>query len=353
MIRIGFDVLQLGAMCALLCGAMYGTTISPNLVPNGGFETGVEKWAWSQWRGLPAPGGLDTENAFKGQACYRLSLPGEARERFINSHTFAVPEKRNFEFSITLACENVPKNALTVQILQWGTEKTEKPHPQGWVCVPANHGDGDVVKTGGTHPWKTFTVKIPAAVIKPSTKKLSVYIRHKAAGIGVAWADAVSLIATGAGAPAQPAAPSKPEAKAAKPEAKAAKPEVEKKTGSDRNLLPGDTSFETGSGGWRGASADTATASHGSRSLILAEAKTCRSPKYYGLIKADTPYSFSFSAMTDQPRIDIMVDLWHLRYKIMKRKTFRLSREWRRFTVPVPPQTVDRNFYAVITRQGA
>ena len=166
---------------------------SANLIPNGGFEEGTKGWYWEQWRGKKEPGYLDRKNAYKGQCCYRMVVPGQFGERRINTGASPIKPGYDYEFSLALSCTGVPKNTATIRILQWGTEKTREVKPQGWVTTRPGNGKAELIKTGGTHDWKEFKVRIPAASIKASTKKLSVYINRREVGLGLLGIDEVAL----------------------------------------------------------------------------------------------------------------------------------------------------------------
>lgn len=312
-----------------------------DLIKNGGFEEGAQGWGWEQWAGKPEPGSIDTAKAFSGKASYRLSMPGIDGERWISCGSAPLSSIADYDFKIAIACENVPTDAVRVQILQYGTEKDPgKVEPQGWLWFGPNN-DGNIVKTGGTHDWKEFKVRIPASAIKPTTKKLSVYIRHREIGIGTAWFDALllSLVpGTETAAVVQAVAESKPAAPKSVPPQKG-------------NLLSGDTSFETGVDDWK----DTVSTEGGTSSaycLSLPEhAASTRSPNYYDVIRPGTAYTVSFDARSDPP-MSVIVDVWHTSYYIMKRKTIQLTPQWTRFSFEVPPQKEKHSLFIVFQKEG-
>lgn len=233
-----------------------------NLVTNGGFENGVEGWGWEQWRGRVEPGYLDDMDVHNGKSCYRMTLPGEPGMRFITIGTRDMDSGSDYEFSIALSCDNMPENAAIVRILQYGEG------PQGWVEIPPGSGVSELVVTGGTHDWEEFRIRIPASSIKPGTNRFSVFIYHELAGVGVLGVDDVTLKQMTTVDRGEPATEPKEEPEL-KEEPKLQKPQQEMDI-SDVNLLPGDTSFETGSCGWKGIVDPTASA-HGDQSLLLSE----------------------------------------------------------------------------------
>ena len=310
-----------------------------NLVTNGGFENGVKGWGWEQWRGRVEPGHLDNADTHNGRSCYRMTLPGEPGMRFINVSARNIDPGSDYEFSIALCCDNMPENAAIVRILQYGEGA------QGWVEAVPGSGVSELVTTGGTHDWKEFGVRIPAKSIKPDTNRFSIFIYHELAGVGVLGVDDVSLTHVATVDEGESTKEPKEEAQPQKPQQEMDIP--------DTNLLPGDTSYETGSCGWKGI-VDPTTSAYGNQSLLLSEeSQEHRSSKYYEMIEPGRSYTLSFYARTDKPRLDIIVDVWHLRYSIMKRQNFSLSDEWKRYFMEIPPQDQMRGFYIAIEKKGS
>ena len=241
-----------------------------NLVTNGGFEDGSKGWGWEQWRGKMEPGYLDDADIHNGKSCYRLTLPGEPGMRFISISARNINSKSDYEFGIALSCINVPEDAAIVRILQYETK------PQGWVEIPPGSGVSELVVTGGTHDWKEFRIRIPSKSIKPSTNRFSIYIYHELAGVGVLGIDDVSLTQVTTVDKDESAIEPKEEPQLQKPQQEMDIPDI--------NLLPDDTSFETGSCGWKGI-VDPTTSAYGDQSLLLSEeSQKHSSSKYYEMI---------------------------------------------------------------------
>jgi hypothetical protein len=310
-----------------------------SLVTNGGFENGVKGWGWEQWRGRAEPGYLDDAGAHNGRSCYRLTLPGEPGMRFITVSARDIDSGSDYEFSIALSCVDVPEDAAIVRILQYETK------PQGWVEIPPGSGVSELVVTGGTHDWKEFRIRIPSKSIKPGTNRFSIFIYHELAGVGALGVDDVSLIQVATVDKDESITETREELQPQKPQQEVDMPDI--------NLFPGDTSFETGSCGWKGI-VDPTTSTHGDQSLLLSEeSQEHSSSKYYEMIEPGRSYTLSFYAKTDKPKLDIMVDVWHLRYSIMKRQSFNLSDEWKRYYMEIPTQDQMRGFYIAIEKKGS
>gem|GEM_PF-2103399 len=71
------------------------------------------------------------------------------------------------------------------------------------------------------------------------------------------------------------------------------------------------------------------------------------------MIEPGRSYTLSFYAKTGKPKLDIIVDVWHLRYSIMKRQILSLSDEWKRYYMEIPPQDQMRGFYIAIEKKGS
>ncbi|MEK6797247.1 MAG: sugar-binding protein [Spirochaetota bacterium] len=329
------------AVCALLVPILLFA--EPELIKNSGFEEGAQGWSWEQWAGKPEPGGIDTKKNFSGTSSYRLSMPGIDGERWISGGGIVLAAIADYEFTIAIACENVPRDAVRVQVLQYGTEKDAgKVEPQGWLWFGPNN-DGNIVKTGGSHDWKEFKVRIPSSAIKPTTKKLGIYIRHREIGIGTAWIDALSLSMV----PGTETA--KIEQLVTETKTASAPKNEAPQTG---NLLSGDTSFETGTDDWKD-SASSEGGTSGKYCLALpARAVSTRSPNYYDVIRPGTTYTVSFDAKSDVP-LSVIVDVWHTSYFIMKRETVQLSPQWKRYSFEVPAQKEKHSLYIVFQKEGS
>ncbi|MBN2449771.1 MAG: hypothetical protein JXR77_05240 [Lentisphaeria bacterium] len=341
----------LPGVCCLVAGAGDGVVLS---LRNGGFEEGASGWSWEQWRGRPEPGGVVEGDAYEGGFCYRMSVPGGSGTRYLASASVVVLPGATYDFRVAVRCSGMPPGSARARILQWGTEKGDRIEPQGWVAVPGAE-DGELLRRGGSAGWEECRVTIPPAFLKPTTRRLNVFVYHQEIGIGELWLDGVRLEPRQGTYPAD--APDQVARELRELDAKARAPAAGPKTMTERppqsgNLLTFDASFETGVEDWADCVwADDAV--HGERSLLLpGSVPQVRSPNVYGVIRAGVEYTFHFQARAAAP-LGLTVDLWHLRYSIMRRATFRVGTGWQRFEMTVPAQDVDRSFHAVLAKDTA
>ena len=337
-------------LAALLSVLSLGAFAQPRTaLVNGGFEEGTEGWSWEQYRGRPEPGGVQREGAFEGAACYRLGLPGGEGTRFIAGGGILAIPGADYRFELALRCQDMPADTAVVRILQWGTEKTETVEPQGWITLPTA-ANGDLVVEGGTQPWRRIGFDIPAARIKRDTVRLSVYIYHREVGLGNLFVDAVALHPVeGTFTVAQREAAAARAEELAKRQRRpvAAKPAVRPPQAG--NLLRGDTTFETGVADWSGA-VHAHEAAHGEYSLHLPPGtERVRCLNQHGTVRPGQIYTLSFAARAE-PDTQVTVDIWHLRYSIMRRQVVRVGRQWQRFEVELPAQDREQSFYVVFAK---
>ncbi|MDX9979955.1 MAG: hypothetical protein RBU25_07880 [Lentisphaeria bacterium] len=334
-------------LLVLLFGVRAGA--QPAELANGGFEDGVANWSWEQWRGRPEPGGLHREDVHEGMACYRLGLPGGEGSRFITSGSILAIPGAAYRFELSLRCQDMPADTALVRILQWGTEKTETIEPQGWIALPGAT-DGNLVVTGGTQPWRRFEFAIPPARVKLSTVRFTVYIYHSEIGLGDLYADGIVLapVAGSFTAEQRETAAARVRELSQRQRAPAPVPAAARPP-QEGNLLRGDTTFETGVADWPGA-LPARDAAHGEHCLHLPPGTTrTRTPNQHGTVRAGQVYTLSFAARADSPA-ELVVDIWHLRYSIMRRQHLQVGTEWQRHTVELPAQDRDQSFYVVFEK---
>ncbi|MDP6505185.1 MAG: hypothetical protein QF886_16300, partial [Planctomycetota bacterium] len=189
----GFAHLAAIVSMSFACAAALAEDQPANLISNGGFEDGARGWNWGQWKGLPEPGFADRDDPYKGKASYTMGLTGVEGERLLYSYTDIDPAK-DYELSVVLRGKDLPKQSVSVSLLQWGTEKGGKLKVQGWVSLAGQPDVWKFITTGGTFDWRRFKVHIYRQTIKPSTKRLTLYIRNTSIGQGELGIDEVSLI---------------------------------------------------------------------------------------------------------------------------------------------------------------
>ena len=118
-----------------------------------------------------------------------------------------------------------------------------------------------------------------------------------------------------------------------------------------RNLLPGDTSFETGAGPWMNFSAvkqlyaKEGDGFHGKSCLELPPETTMVMCKWiWNLFQPGKAYVFSFYAK-GTPGETLNVSVITLKWRWLKSQTFKMSQEWKRYSVIIPPQKVAETGY--------
>ena len=183
----------IGAVLGLCATDIQGAERLDNTIVNGGFENGIEGWNYGQWQGLPQPGFIDQTDAYEGQACFVMGLAGVKETRALIA-TAAIDPTKDYELGLALRGVDLPDDSVWIALLQWGTEKGKKESPQGWVWVPGRRYAKDLITTGGTFPWKRFDLHIYRQGIKPTTKRVCVYIGRNSLDEGELAIDDVSLI---------------------------------------------------------------------------------------------------------------------------------------------------------------
>ena len=161
-----------------------------NLLPNGGFEDGINGWGYQKWDGKSIPGELNRTTPYEGLMSFRMGTEDEQGRRYLTSSARPIDPDRNYLVSIMLKAENQPKGDIAIRLLQWGTEKGEKVQPQGWI---APRGMSELIRIGGTFDWREFQYFVRSDLIKPSTRHLLLFIDDKHIGQGTLGVDNVSV----------------------------------------------------------------------------------------------------------------------------------------------------------------
>lgn len=346
--------------CLLNVGLCQGGEVSQaalthsNLLQNGDFEAGMAGWFWQDgWKGAVEPGGLRTGNAFVGRHAYEIHVPGDMRPRHLYLRAFEATPGVDYVLSIALACEAMPDGSAVVRLLQWHRDADGILRERGYVTV---NGSDRLLQTGGTHDWKRMEVRIPRDTIAADTERISLYIFNQAPGVGKLRIDAASVTISGKAVPRRVADTSAPPIPKA-PDPSDKQPQIL----SPMNLHDGDTSFETTLSGWsiRNGSGwlDERQSTHGASSLRFETDARGRGrimgPRQYGKIKRGRSYTFSFDARADADTT-LRLSLWNAeRWTPLAEGVFRLSPEWDRFVLSVPPQSTDVQYYVEIGMKDA
>lgn len=124
--------------------------------------------------------------------------------------------------------------------------------------------------------------------------------------------------------------------------------------GGDKNLISGDVSFETGYGPFeRKGSIDASTAFDGTRSLSLKADQSIRIPPTFKL-QPGKPYTFSAYMKSDSPEATATLLIYRSNWCGRNaRKEFHLTKEWKRYSVELPPQKAgDHNTFWLYVSPG-
>ncbi len=120
-----------------------------------------------------------------------------------------------------------------------------------------------------------------------------------------------------------------------------------------RNLLPFDTSFETGDFNWRCKGAiDDKTACHGKRSLLLSgKTRFVVTPRIRKNIEPGKKYILSFYAKTGKPASNLAVEVRFADWNQKAHKIKKISNEWTRHEIELPIQKKRKSwFYLVFSK---
>ncbi|MEX0776736.1 MAG: sugar-binding protein [Phycisphaeraceae bacterium] len=160
-----------------------------NLVMNGGFESGEKDWMWNQWKGKPLPGKIDKDDKHSGTASFKMHLDDVEGELHIAAKARLDPrpdpaKPQDYVLTLALKAQDMPANGARVRVLI-------DPNGQGrW--LNRETGKMDVVKTGGTHDWKTYDIRVPASAVKDATE-VFIFFYHAKGNEGTLGIDSVSL----------------------------------------------------------------------------------------------------------------------------------------------------------------
>ena len=158
------------------------SSLGPNALTNGGFESGEKGW-WHP-RGSYA-GQIDPGLRHGGVASWRIDL-ARTEQRIHVSHGGGIERGRGHQVSVSIRCKDVtPQNAITIRVLQFARGK-----PVGWAL---RAGQEQLIHTGGSHGWHPFSVNIADDKLKPTTERLTIFLEAAANASGTVWFDDVSL----------------------------------------------------------------------------------------------------------------------------------------------------------------
>jgi lysophospholipase L1-like esterase len=292
--------------------------LSTNLIENGSFAETANGWTWETWAKKPEPGGRVTD-ASPDRHCYRLHRDGDLANSLVYS-VAAFKKDAQYVLSLAMKCEDVPEGDVEVRILCFGPGQAGKVGPLGWAMLPPGSGVCKLIGTGGTYAWRTFSVVLPPEAFPPDTNNFMLFISRRENGKGSLFIDDVSLVTE---APKKLECPNDGKAVFV----------------AGVNLLPGDTSFETGVSEWGGGGLDTTEAFHGAASLKLPAGKSGGgSPRYFRLLEGGRPYVLSLYAKSSAPA-QVKVEIWNQSWTIIGSGTLQTGTVWKRFAITLPSQS--------------
>ena len=151
------------AACFAMLGLCTGL-FAADLVKNGDFETDAD-WVSDSPKEKPGFSYLE-EGAFSGKRCMKVDLYAYQGVR--------LEKGKSYKLTVSVKCKDVPQDGFCVKIL-----KFENGKPVGWV---QEQGVYQLVRSGGTHDWKTLTRVIPARMIGEGVSGCLFVANEKKAG---------------------------------------------------------------------------------------------------------------------------------------------------------------------------
>lgn len=301
----------------LVLAMLLATTFAraENLFTNGDFEQGGKGWGWEKWSGKKEPGQIEREKPYSGKLGYVMYREGDKANALLQSIQ-KFDASQNYTLSLMIKCEGADDKDVKIKILCFGVVDG-KSKTLGWAQNPPGSGVIDLAVTGGTYDWKKISIKLDSTCFQPGTKNIYLFIQRGNNGSGKVWLDDVVL-----------------EKSTAETAAVAV---LKDNFVAGVNLLPGDTSFETGESEWSGVR-DPGKGIHGGASLKLPAGKTSASSCYYfRALQEKQPYYLSFYAAADRPEM-VSVAVWNTSYRQVAQCRVSLNQAWRRVLLPLPPQ---------------
>jgi len=296
-----------------------------DLIENGGFENGSKGWHWEDWKGKKEPGELERSKVFSGSYSYKMGLSGDADNLLYCKAS--LPERgKACKLSVKLKGEGLKDGDVRIRLLPFAPDEGGKGKPLNWIMNPPGSGVVDLISAGGTFDWTSFEAIIPAASFPQEAANMLLFVMRANNGEGLLFVDDVKLESV-----------EQSEAAAAPPKAMASGGSVAQLPAPAKNLLPGDSSFETGTAGWQGER-DGSKAFHGEFSLkIPASSRGVSSGFYFKAVKEGKPYVLSVYACSSSPAKVALNATGH-DYRWLGNKEFEIGPSWSRLAIQIPPQ---------------
>lgn len=315
---------------------------APELLQNGDFEQRFKGWHYPSYDGKMEPGAI-SEDAYGGRFCYRMGREGDGGNRI--EQGFRPVIGKDIVIHLYLKCERVKPNDFLVRILLRQGKKVT-----GFLFNPPGSGIHQLLSAGGTCDWKEVNIRIPAASMPPATTSCTLFLERKDNGTGTVWIDEISIRSED---PAQEKR-KKTERASSLPPMAAQKPDAGEQGGSyvpNRNLLPFDSSFESGPHFFQGIP-DASAAWHGTHSLRWNAGEPMHQGYLFRILKPGKPYVFSFYFKSDREDGTLESRLMNQEYGTVASKGMPLSTRWQRMELAVPPQKTVTSFVPFLARTG-
>jgi hypothetical protein len=172
----------------LLCVTMFGLSAltaahaqGANLIANGGFEDGPSGWMWEQWDNKPLPGVIDKAEHPEGAASFKFGLAGATAGRWLACEVKLPAADKDYKLTFMAKGENLPAAAARARVAI-----------EGKGFLGSASGEVDVMKEGGSFPWRKYEVSIPAAELG-GAGMITLFFYDDQPGQGSLWIDGVSL----------------------------------------------------------------------------------------------------------------------------------------------------------------
>lgn len=302
------------------------------IIWNHKFDKGFKPWKFQHW--IPKktiPGSIVEDPDGSGGKIFCF-FRKNSRNEFIYFSS-RLNEKQNYTLRFRVRCDNVPNDDFFLRIQVFGEEDS---NINSRFLVLPNTPNTVLWKTGKTHEWKEFEVKIPAGTVKGSPNA-NFYFYRKKNSCGKVWLDKVSLSSDGPvkkGLQATVVEPVSPNALAA----------------TASNLFKFDASFETVSDLFP-FKTDSHEAVNGQRSLkIPAGESKFQSRNLFRLLAPRTSYSMTVCLKANRP-CEVMFRAYNDIWRSSCYAKLKVGTQWGLFKIPVKAlPNMTTGFFFLITK---
>ena len=90
---------------------------APNMIPNGGFESGAKGWQYHQWQGKDVPGQFDKEDKHEGTQSFKFTDPAGQGGRYMATEVkLPADVEQDYTLTFALKLQDVPEGAARVAV---------------------------------------------------------------------------------------------------------------------------------------------------------------------------------------------------------------------------------------------